>query len=308
MAKDQTKCSMEEEIKTLKKHFGGIIATIKALKETVDSMSGKEAPKENKEIIEVQKVVKDIIASNVNLQVRVTILEGKNSGQDVVMGVFNPTTDAEQRILRNSDAVKRLEKEIETIIEDRNKKDDDKKKVDEEIKRLDEEISKFRGDNDSSEKPFNTVEKRRKERKCKYFNCGYCKYKDKCKFSHPSKVCENYLEGKCDGKECPDRHPKKCKWFSSKSGCYRNKDCDFWHGTLAHESQMQNQIQEERENYKCVSCKHTWKEQQFVVAHMVNHTKVYFCLNCDDWVRDKSKVLDPGWSLLDLDGNLNHFV
>ena len=36
--------------------------------------------------------------------------------------------------------------------------------------------------------------------------------------------------------------------------------------------------------------------------------EVYFCLNCDDWVKEKGRVFDQGWSLFDLDGNLNNFV
>ena len=313
MAKSNvSKFSVEEEVKTLKKHFGGIIATVKALKETVDALGGKVAPKKIKEVLEMQKAVKDVINSNENLEIRVKILENQNANQDEARGGSKPQKDAEHCIVRNAEAVKRLDKEIETIVKDKSKKDDDKKRVDEAIKRLDEEMVKLRRDKkcDSSEKPLDTNEKRKKERKCKYFNCGYCKYKDKCKFSHANKVCEKYLEGKCDGSECPDRHPKKCKWFVGKNGCRRNENCDFWHGTLAQEDQIINHIQEieKEENYDCVSCKHTWKEHQFVVKHMVNNTEVYFCLNCDDWVRDKSKVLDPGWSLFDLDGNLNHFV
>ena len=45
-----------------------------------------------------------------------------------------------------------------------------------------------------------------------------------------------------------------------------------------------------------------------VVEHVMNGHTVYFCLNCDDWVKEKGRVFDQGWSLFDLDGNLNNFV
>ena len=44
MAKNKvTKVSLEDEFNTLKRHFGGIIATVKALKETVDTLQKKLA-------------------------------------------------------------------------------------------------------------------------------------------------------------------------------------------------------------------------------------------------------------------------
>ena len=59
---------------------------------------------------------------------------------------------------------------------------------------------------------------------------------------------------------------------------------------------------------KCVSCKHSWKETKFVVKHTINNTEVYFCLNCEDWVKHKERVFNQGWTLMDYDGNLNYFV
>ena len=28
----------------------------------------------------------------------------------------------------------------------------------------------------------------------------------------------------------------------------------------------------------------------------------FFCLNCDDWIKYKTKVLDQGWTLFDEEG------
>ena len=64
----------------------------------------------------------------------------------------------------------------------------------------------------------------------------------------------------------------------------------------------------ERSEYKCVSCNYTWKDEICVVEHNINNTNVFFCLNCDDWVKEKTAVLDYGWSLFDEDGFLRHDV
>ena len=61
MAKNKaTKVSLEEEVTNLKKHFGGIVATIKALMEKVDNLQKLSAPKETdevKDILEKQKAI-----------------------------------------------------------------------------------------------------------------------------------------------------------------------------------------------------------------------------------------------------------
>ena len=53
--------------------------------------------------------------------------------------------------------------------------------------------------------------------KCKYFNCGHCKYKDKCRFLHQSEGCQQICQliricrykTKCKHKEkCQYKHPK----------------------------------------------------------------------------------------------------
>jgi hypothetical protein len=45
-----------------------------------------------------------------------------------------------------------------------------------------------------------------------------------------------------------------------------------------------------------------------IVEHIVRNQKVYFCLNCDDWVRDKSRVLEESWALFVDKGNLQYDV
>ena len=71
-------------------------------------------------------------------------------------------------------------------------------------------------------------------RKCSYFNRGHCKYKTRCRYSHPRNICKVYLENKKYEKDkCRDRHPKLCKfWLKGRSGCKRDSSCDFLHATL----------------------------------------------------------------------------
>ena len=38
--------------------------------------------------------------------------------------------------------------------------------------------------------------------------------------------------------------------------------------------------------------------------HVVQNMKIYFCRNCDDWVQNKTKVLQSGWTLLEEAGDL----
>ena len=80
----------------------------------------------------------------------------------------------------------------------------------------------------------------------------------------------------------------------------RKDDCDY--------CQNIKPARKDVERFNCVSCKHTWSEEKFVVKHIVKNMDVYFCLNCEDWVQNKSNVLDYGWSLFDQDGNLNYNV
>jgi hypothetical protein len=63
------------------------------------------------------------------------------------------------------------------------------------------------------------------------------------------------------------------------------------------------------DTFKFVSCKTEWTESNCVAEHILEDTKLHFCLNCDNWVRHKkNRVLDQRWSLFDQDGNLYNFV
>ena len=48
----------------------------------------------------------------------------------------------------------------------------------------------------------------------------------------------------------------------------------------------------------------TWMDKDCLVKHTVKNQQVYFCLNCNDWVKNKERVFDQGWTLLGEDGFL----
>ena len=51
--------------------------------------------------------------------------------------------------------------------------------------------------------------------------------------------------------------------------------------------------------HQCVSCKDVWDDERCMVEHIIQNTGTFVCLNCDEWIRNKSKVLEEGWTLLD---------
>ena len=258
-AKKISEKGMEEEIKNLQKHMGGLVKTIIDLKhrvETLEKGANENHKKEIEYISENQNVIDKAIAANKN-------------------------------------AIQNIDKEIHTLSQSKRvgKNTIDKKIADKAIEE--------NGDTEKSD-----VVNELKARKCRYFNRGYCKYTSKCRFFHPGDICQTYLDShKCIQKECPLRHPKQCKWVGGNGGCKR-QNCAYLHGGLPAEG---NNVAAKAE-FKCEGCKSIWNKGEFVVKHMIQNIQTYFCLNCEDWIKEKEKVLVSGWSLFDEAGNLRHDV
>ena len=194
----------------------------------------------------------------------------------------------DQVINANADAIKRIDKEIKRII--------DSKAVAGVTKNASDIVTE------------NDVDKVKNKRttKFRYFNTGYCKYCDKCRFIHPKNICTEYLNtNKCEKKECADRHPKKCKWEETAGGCRRKSECNYLHATIAKDVHTMDATIKE---YKCVGCSYLWNNADSVVKHIIKGNEVFFCLNCDDWIKDKMAVFDLGWSLFDQDGFLRYDI
>ena len=58
------KSSLAEEVKTLQKHMGAIMRTVKDLKATVEALGEKMLTKEYYEFKEAQRVVEEVIVAN----------------------------------------------------------------------------------------------------------------------------------------------------------------------------------------------------------------------------------------------------
>ena len=218
------KVSLEEQVATLQKQFGGIVKLVKGLKASVEALESTGIPKEMDEII-----------------------------------------------VANADAIKRMDREMKEIKE---KKQEQKAPI------------------DTSENEIGDGEVKTVKKKCRYFNRGFCKYKTKCRFVHPQQICQQHTQdNKCEKRDCQDRHPKTCKWLSTEFGCKRS-DCEYLHVTL-----VTDEVQVQVENFKCVSCMDTWMEKDCVVKHTIKNQQVYFCLNCNDWVKNKERVFDQGWTM-----------
>ena len=57
---------------------------------------------------------------------------------------------------------------------------------------------------------------------CKFYNTGFCKYSNACRFRHAKENCL----GECDKRICEKRHPKLCKFGSR---CKRGQTCCYNH-------------------------------------------------------------------------------
>ena len=51
------------------------------------------------------------------------------------------------------------------------------------------------------------------QRKCKFYDSGFCKRRENCRFEHPKSLCQTFLETvNCQyPRTCPHRHPRVCR-------------------------------------------------------------------------------------------------
>ena len=220
----------------------------------------------------VVKALKEI-----NLGMKELQEQNKKEPSDAIEDILESKRLIEENLVKHNEAIEQIEKDIA--------------KIEDKIK------SEGRENDDSKD----VVGKgcKFKQTKCRYFDKGFCKYKSRCKFFHPSLICSIYeRNGNCEERTCLDRHPETCK-FWLKERCNRNEDCDFFHGTFASNDES---------SFKCVGCKNSWTDRSCVVKHTIDGNETFFCLNCQDWVKYKTRVYDPNWTLYDEDGYLKSDV
>ena len=78
--------------------------------------------------------------------------------------------------------------------------------IDQEIKSIVKDKNSQNISKDIVENVVEEVRERKMNRKCKFFNVGFCKYKQKdCTFLHPENLCKEYVKNlKCEIKNCSD--------------------------------------------------------------------------------------------------------
>ena len=228
-----------------------------------------------------------LVRTIIDLKARLESVEKKveESKKDDLEGLIGKQIAVDEAIATNSAAILKIEEEIKVLSCDPNK---------------------MGTTNNNERRSFD-----KKIRKCRYYDRGYCKYKCDCNYFHSKNICKDYLEnGKCENKSCMERHPKVCKfWLKSRAGCKRDAACDFLHVTLAQQDKKRKdtELMSEME-FNCIGCQSSWQERRFIIQYNINNQIVNFCLNCNDWVKDKSKVLDVNWTMFDDKGNLRYDV
>ena len=80
------------------------------------------------------------------------------------------------------------------------------------------------------------------DRICKYYNEGFCKFRDKCFFKH---VMEDCKTKDCKKDQCLKRHPKRCKFFFLRKFCKFKIDCKFSHNSDSNDDEDIKKVQHE---------------------------------------------------------------
>jgi hypothetical protein len=67
-------------------------------------------------------------------------------------------------------------------------------------------------------------------KRCKWWNRGFCWEREKCSFGHEKNDCQDHLQGGCTTKGCNTlRHRKQCRYFCTEQGCHRGDQCEYLH-------------------------------------------------------------------------------
>ena len=118
-----------------------------------------------------------------------------------------------------------------------------------------------------------------KKRKCRYYNRGYCKFGENCDFVHPSHICDTFLkDGACSSRECQQRHPKDCRYWTKKpEGCTRKDSCQYLH----RESRKYSYSEIEK-RITGDSCEYKASENEDINYHIqTEHSNIFSCDICD---------------------------
>ena len=76
----------------------------------------------------------------------------------------------------------------------------------------------------------------KKKASCKFYNFGFCKFQDRCRFEHFKTNCNKYA---CKDKKCFKRHPKKCRYQEK---CRRKSCCLYKHDDVKPNIKVEEEI------------------------------------------------------------------
>ena len=96
---------------------------------------------------------------------------------------------------------------------------------------------------------------------------------------------------------CILSHACSYAWEEGEGGCRRGIECLYLHLTTGIESENEKSL--ENKEYPCEGCKYTWKDKNCMKEHIIKNRRIFFCLNCDDWIKDKNAVFNYRWTMFD---------
>ena len=137
----------------------------------------------------------------------------------------------------------------------------------------------------------------KEKKRCKWWNRGFCREREKCSFLHDREECQEHLSGGCTSKGCHTlRHRKQCRYFSSEKGCHRGDTCEYLHIEENH-SRERNNAEVESEEKNLVKSKEvqTEKEVTCVCRDMCTSYKVQFKEDKVICILKRAKCSDQEW-------------
>ena len=108
--------------------------------------------------------------------------------------------------------------------------------------------------------------KTKSQKLCKYFKKGFCKSRERCRYSHKVEHCEDWLrsENDCKKQHCKDRHVVTCL-FNSIDKCRFGPRCQY-----IHRKSPKNELRHELEFIKedNITLKQTIKDLTKLVSEL----------------------------------------
>ena len=130
-----------------------------------------------------------------------------------------------------------------------------------------------------------------KHSKCRYWNRGYCREGEKCKYIHPKEDCKTQQDkGKCEDRQCEQRHRRYCRYYNSESGCYRGDKCHYLHSSSKkNRSDNVVQINEGGQGicdiFKCNQCNFSSSQNVTLKKHVnTKHLESFYCKEISSFI------------------------